>query len=84
MSDFLQAVKRAAVDAVLATQPSEPFVGTVSSVSPLRVRLNQRLVLEAGHLLCLSDIGDLGRGDTVALLRFAGGQKYLILGRLSV
>jgi len=82
LSDFLQAIKQAAVEAVDATQPTAVFIGTVSAASPLSVRISQRLVLGAGHLLRLEGAGSLARGDIVVLIRFDRGQKYLILGRL--
>ena len=82
LTEFLQSIKRAAVEAVEAGEPAAPFVGTVVSANPLMVRLNQRLTLPERRLLCLAEAGLLQTGERVALLRFAGGQRYLVLGRL--
>jgi len=84
LSELLQAVKRAALDAVEATQPAAPFIGTVTSEQPLQIQLHQRLILENPHLVFLSAVsGTLETGDRVALLRFQGGQKFLVLGIVS-
>lgn len=86
MHDFLKAVKQASLDAVNSSQPSAPFVGTVSSDSPLTIRLNQRLILTQQNLLLMASASASASafavGDKVALLRFPGGQQYLVLGKL--
>ena len=78
----MQTIKRAAVEAVEADLPAAPFVGTVEEESPLLVRLDQRLVLPGQRLIFLEDIEPLKEGQRIALLRFAGGQRYLVLGKL--
>lgn len=82
LPDLLWAIKEAAVAAVEANQPAAPFVGTVDSVSPLSIRLEQRLTIGAEHLLILRSVSGLEAGDRVALLRFAGGQQFLVLGEI--
>ena len=80
--DLVQSMKKAAVEAVEAGAPSAPFVGTVSSAQPLRVRLNQRLTLSGERLVFQRNQRVPEEGDTLALLRFEGGQRYLVLGYL--
>lgn len=82
MRDFLKAVKQASIDAVNSSQPSAPFVGTVSAVSPLSIRLDQRLILTQQNLLLMASAPGFAVGDKVALIRFLGGQQYLVLGKL--
>jgi len=82
LTELLQTIKRAAVEAVEAGVPSAPFVGTVVEIEPLQVRLNQRLTLSGNRLLFLEEAEEVAMEDRLALLRFVGGQQYLVLGRL--
>lgn len=140
-TELLQAIKRAALEAVAAGQPVALCYGTVRSVEPLQIMADQKLPLEAEQLELTnavqdcyidveisaytendrfmngshthgitdtytgggsSDNGNLdtthkhaikGRkrlklcnglqvGEKVLLLRWQGGQKYLVLDRL--
>ena len=67
MTEVLQTIKRAALDAVEDAVPAVPLVGTVVGVDPLSVRLDQRLTLSARRLLVLDGMD--GLGDAVS----AGG-----------
>jgi len=82
LPDLLWAIKEAAVGAVASSQPPAPFLGTVATVSPLSIRLEQRLTVGAEHLIVLRSAAGLGVGAKVALLRFAGGQQFLVLGEI--
>jgi len=82
LTELVQTIKRAAIEAVEAGLPAEPCIGTVIDDDPLTVRLNQRLTLSAGRLLFLAGQPRPEEGDRLALLRFPGGQQYLVLGRL--
>lgn len=140
--EFLQVLKRAAVEAVEAGKPAAFCYGTVEAVEPLQIMSEQKLLLEAEQLElcsavqdCLVDVeisthtendsfmngrhthsisdtytgggscdeGNLntthkhaikGRkklrifnglqvGERVLLLRWPGGQKFLVLDRVS-
>ena len=83
MTELVQTIKRAAVEAVEAGVPAAPFVGTVVAREPLAVRLSQRLTLTERRLVFLAGQRRPGVDDRLALLRFAGGQKYLVLGWLA-
>ena len=82
MTELVQTIKKAAVEAVEAGVPAAPCVGTVLDDDPLTVRLNQRLTLPGRRLIFLAGQSAPEVGDRLALLRFAGGQKYLVLGWL--
>jgi len=82
LHDLVQTIKKAALEAVETKEPTAVFIGTVEQEAPLRVRLNQRLILTDRRLIFLEGQERPGEDDKLALLRFAGGQKYLILGYL--
>ena len=80
--ELVQSMKRAAIEAVEAEMPVAVFVGTVAEDAPLAVRLNQRLTLPERRLVLLRGQPRPVVGERLALLRFSGGQKYLVLGVL--
>ena len=141
-TEFLQVMKRAAVEAVAAGKPAAFCYGTVMAVEPLQIMAEQKLLLEAEQLELTSAVQDIlvdveicthtendiflngrhthaisdtytgggscdegnlntthkhaikGRkqlriynglqvGERVLLLRWPGGQKYLVLDRVS-
>ena len=82
MTDLVQTIKRAAIEAVASGLPAEPCIATVVSEEPLTLRLNQRLTLTGRRLLFLDGLPELEEDDRLALLRFPGGQQYLVLGVL--
>ena len=82
LNDFLRAIKRASLEAVDASQPAEPLIGTVASISPISITINQRLILSSGNIIVLSSAVGVSEGDRVALIRFTGGQKFLLLGKI--
>ena len=82
-TELLQAIKRAALEAVAAGQPLALCYGQVTSVQPLQIMADQKLPLEAEQLELLSAVrGGLQVGERVLLRRWQGGQKYLVLDRL--
>lgn len=117
MADLIHLIKKAAVDAVEGEKPAGVLFGTVKSVSPLQINVEQRLTLGAEMLVLTSNVTDheatldvsgqtdsagdpvhahqiFGRktitvrnglkvGEKVILLRMQGGQRFLILDRVT-
>lgn len=82
--DLLKFIKKAAIEAVEANQPSDFCFGTVLSTSPLQVKIEQKLTLGKAQLVMTetaSKLNPLAVGDGVVLLKKKGGQKYLILDK---
>ena len=82
LTELVQTIKRAALDAVEAQSPAAPFVGRVIEEAPLQVRVSPRLTLTRRRLMFLAGLEPPEIGDRLALLRFAGGQRYLVLGKV--
>lgn len=101
MADLVESMKKAALDAVEAAHPVAVMFGTVSSESPLKINVEQKLILEKEQLILTRNVAEyktepatdsesglshshvvhpnLKQGDSVALLRVQGGQKFLVL-----
>lgn len=58
MNSFLVNIKRAAVDAVEAAKPFAFVLGKVTSVSPLKVLVDQKLELSASSLILTNAVRD--------------------------
>ena len=82
-SGLLALIKQAAVDAVEQRKPVEIVFGTVVSLSPLQIRLSQKIVLQGEQIIRIDGLAqELTVGSRMALLRMQGGQRYLIQGKV--
>lgn len=94
---MLDIIKKASLSAVGNTNPMAVLYGTVTSINPLEVNVDQRFSLTEDFLVVGEsmteyklNIGDkeyviregLKAGDAVLLVRYQGGQTYLVLDRL--
>lgn len=82
-NDLIRAIKKAATEAVEASQPMDFCFGKVTNTSPLKVTVEQKMSLGSAQLLLTETVSkNLEIGDEVILLKKKGGQKYLILDRV--
>lgn len=84
MSNLGEMIRSISNQTYEASKPSIRMFGTVIGVDPLKVQVNEKLVLE-NNLLILTqtvknyiDWGVLEVGDSVVLTRQNGGQKYIL------
>lgn len=77
---LIETIKRICVDTVESTKPVVIVFGTVLSVNPTKIKLDQRLILNEAQLIFNGvDQVTLNVGDQVTMLRVQGGKKYCIL-----
>ena len=57
-TDLVNAIKKAALEAVNATQPSDFCFGKVISVSPLKITIEQKLTLDSAQLILTKNVTD--------------------------
>ena len=57
-NDFLKVIKKAALDAVNTTQPSDFYFGKVISTSPLKISIEQKMTLGAAQLVLTRNVTD--------------------------
>lgn len=84
MPSLLQIIKKAAVEAVEASNPAKVMYGTVVAASPLSIRIEQRFTIPNAFLTLTKNAYDSGlkTGDRVILLREQGGQNYIVLDKI--
>lgn len=56
--NFVELMKKAAVEAVEASNPSAPMEGTVVSVSPLKIKIDQKKTLTKEFLILTEAVKD--------------------------
>lgn len=85
MNSLTTLIKKIAVDAINASKPTTICFGSVTSINPLSIRINQLIELSSATLIQTSTVKDkLAIGDEVIMLRQQGGQKYLVLDKYEV
>ncbi|HAT4372217.1 DUF2577 domain-containing protein [Clostridioides difficile] len=83
--DLLQIIKKAAMDAVETSNPIRIVFGIIESISPLKVKIEQKLSIDDFFLIqteTFKRYTDKKVGDKLVLIRMQGGQQYLILDRM--
>lgn len=78
---LLEIIKKAAVEAVNVSNPTDYCFGKVICSNPLKISLEQKLTLGKNQLDIASAASNLKNGDKVVLLKKKGGQKYLVIDR---
>lgn len=58
MPNLIEIIKMAAVEAVKASNPAAIVFGTVTSIEPLKINIEQRLTLDESHLVLSSLVSD--------------------------
>lgn len=85
-AELIKVIKKTAVEAVESTKPVNACFGEVVSTSPLKINVEQRMVLGELQLILSERVVEkpLNQGDNVILLRQQSGQKYIIIDRIGV
>lgn len=83
-SNLLNVMKQAGSNATDAKNPVHVCFGKVTSTSPLKILVEQKIILGSMQIvLTKSMIEDaLVIGDEVILLRVQGGQKYVVMDKV--
>ena len=66
MQDLLNVIKKASMDAVEASKPSDFCYGTVTSISPLKISIDQKMSLGSAQLVLTRNVTDYKVKVTVA------------------
>lgn len=87
MADLIGLIKKAAVDAVEGEKPAGVLFGTVTSISPLQINVEQRLTLSGEMLVLTSNVRDYDVGLDVNWQTGSGGDpshSHAVTGRKTV
>jgi orotate phosphoribosyltransferase len=82
--ELIKLIKKAAIEAVNATNPAAVCFGKVTKASPLKIYVEQKLTLTAKQLVLARKVTEnrLVVGDEVILFREQGGQRYIVVDRV--
>ena len=97
-NELVETLKRAAVEAMQATKPVNVYFGEVVSAAPLKINVEQKMMLgekqvlweRTGFPLTVTGLGNkliylykwVVVGDEVILIRQQEGQKFIVLDRI--
>ena len=88
--ELIDMIKKAAYEAVQAGKPMQVYLGKVTSRKPLKVMINDNLILEEGddRLIIPDSLYDhvnervtFLSGSTLIMLRDSGGQRFVIIDK---
>lgn len=83
MPELSELIKKAALDAVETEKPMAVIFGKITSVRPIRVRLEQGVEIDEAFLIKTeSSVDRIEIGNRVVLIRMQGGQQFLLIDRL--
>lgn len=83
IANLTQLIKKAAIEAVQASKPSDLVFGKVVSVNPLKVSVDQKLTLTNEFVFSTYAYSQIMQmGDNVVMISSQGGQKYLIIDKV--
>ncbi|HEX3077781.1 MAG TPA: DUF2577 domain-containing protein [Lachnospiraceae bacterium] len=78
-----QLIKKAAMEAVVASKPCDILIGRVVSVNPIAINIDQKLTLTIPFLIIGASVKEtLTNGDNVIMVRAQGGQKYYVMDKV--
>lgn len=78
-----QLIKKAAIEAVEASKPSDLIFGKVIKTSPLSVNVDLKLTLDEEFVYTTYAYSKIMQdNDNVVMIRAKGGQKYLIIDKV--
>lgn len=82
-TDLVKTIREISITSMEATKPVALVFGNVINKEPIEINIDQKLTLTSAELACC-DLSEtvLELGDTLALLRQQGGQKYLIINKV--
>lgn len=83
-TELLRVVKQASRETEQAGRPVQVCFGRVTQAEPLKIMVEQKLVLGKAQLVLSGTVGSatLAAGEEVILLRMQGGQKFIVLDRM--
>lgn len=84
MANLTEAVRLLSMQAEESAKPSMRIFGTVTSLEPFKVQINEKLTLEKGNLVITQTIRNyiaweyIKIGSKVVMTRQRGGQLYIV------
>lgn len=81
---MIESIKRIALETIEASQPVQIIFGTVNSVSPLIILVDNRIELTSEFFVMTETIQQKGLlvGNNLVLIRYQGGQQFLIIDKV--
>lgn len=84
MPNLIQIIKKAAVEAVEASNPTKVLFGTVTNANQLAIKVEQKFTITKEFIVLTESVkkNGLSVGNKVVLLQEQGGQKFIVLDKV--
>lgn len=82
--ELANTLKKLARGTVEQQKPTDVFIAVVEKASPLTIRISDKFTLDSSFLHICAGALPLAKNDTVALLRAAGGQTWVVLDKVVI
>lgn len=84
MPNLIQIIKKAAVEAVEASNPTKVLFGTVTNANQLAIKVEQKFTITKEFIVLTESVkkNSLSVGNKVVLLQEQGGQKFIVLDKV--
>lgn len=76
---LVELIKQISSDAIRASKPVEVVTGSVLSINPFKVKIDQKLILGDAQLTGKYVATNYSVNDEVDMIRIQGGKKYYVL-----
>jgi hypothetical protein len=80
--ELADAIKSAIIEVMKATKPCDCVVGKVESLSPISVRISEKITLKNGNLKFCKGVVDLKVDDEILCIRKSGGQIFYVVDKV--
>lgn len=79
--NLVQLIRRIADDTVTYMKPSDWYIGKITSVDPLKIKIGRSIVLTKDFFTTTETFCErkIKKGTKVLMIRKWGGQKYVII-----
>lgn len=79
---MVELIKRVALGAVEQSKPTDVLFGSIVSQNPLKIKIDQKQIIDKQFLIITSICERLKQGDSVVLIRMQGGQKFVVIEKV--
>lgn len=80
--ELADAIKSTIIEVMKATNPCDCVVGKVESLSPISVRISEKITLKNGNLKFCKGVVDLKVDDEILCIRKSGGQIFYVVDKV--
>ena len=79
---LLKLIKKIVLETISTTEPTSVLYGEVLEVSPLKIKVDNRYIIDSDFIVVPSHIIGIIVGDKLTLLKTNSGQEFIVIGKV--